>query len=80
MFSTLIDKLQRREDLGTDEAAAAMAEIMDGRATSAQIAGFLIALANANLHLTARRHAAEDRGVGTLGEDLPVSTAPIFRA
>jgi len=42
--------------------------------------GFLIALANANLHLTARRHAAEDRGVGTLGEDLPVSTAPIFRA
>jgi anthranilate phosphoribosyltransferase len=45
MFSHLIDKLQRREDLGTDEAAAAMAEIMDGRATSAQIAGFLIALA-----------------------------------
>ena len=45
MFSGLIDKLQRREDLTTSEASAAMAEIMDGRATPAQIAGLLIALA-----------------------------------
>ncbi len=45
MFSSLIEKLQRREDLTVDEAAAAMGEIMDGRASSAQIAGLLIALA-----------------------------------
>jgi len=45
MFSTLIEKLQRRQDLTTDEAAAAMDEIMDGRAQPAQIAGLLIALA-----------------------------------
>jgi anthranilate phosphoribosyltransferase len=45
MFSPLIEKLQRREDLTVDEAAAAMGEIMDGRATPAQIAGLLIALA-----------------------------------
>src|SRR4051812_31337806 len=35
----------RREDLTTDEAAAAMAAIMEGRAAEAQIAGFLIGLA-----------------------------------
>ena len=45
MFSALIEKLQRREDLTVDEASAAMGEIMDGRAASAQIAGLLIALA-----------------------------------
>ncbi len=45
MFSTLIETLMRREDLASDEAAAAMAEIMEGRANDAQIAGFLIALA-----------------------------------
>jgi anthranilate phosphoribosyltransferase len=44
MFPTLIEKLSRREDLGSDEAAAAMAEIMDGRAQPAQMAGFLIGL------------------------------------
>jgi anthranilate phosphoribosyltransferase len=44
MFSTLIEKLSRREDLAADEAAAAMAEIMDGRAQPAQMAGFLIGL------------------------------------
>ena len=44
MFSALIEKLQRREDLSVDEASAAMSEIMDGKAAPAQIAGFLIAL------------------------------------
>ena len=44
MFATLIEKLRRRQDLPADEAAAAMEEIMAGRATSAQIAGFLVAL------------------------------------
>lgn len=45
MFATLLEKLQRREDLTTAEAAAAMAEIMEGRAQPAQIAGLLVALA-----------------------------------
>jgi anthranilate phosphoribosyltransferase len=45
MFAALIEKLQRRQDLTVDEAAAAMGEIMDGRAQPAQTAGLLIALA-----------------------------------
>ena len=45
MFPRLIEKLMRREDLTSEEAAAAMAEVMDGRAADAQIAGFLIGLA-----------------------------------
>ena len=44
MFAQLIEKLHRREDLTEGEASAAMVEIMDGRATAAQIAGMLIAL------------------------------------
>jgi anthranilate phosphoribosyltransferase len=44
MFAPLIEKLQRRQDLTMDEAAAAMEEIMEGRAQPAQIAGLLIAL------------------------------------
>jgi anthranilate phosphoribosyltransferase len=44
MFSTLIEKLGRREDLTTDEAARAMAVIMRGEAAPAQIAGLLIGL------------------------------------
>jgi anthranilate phosphoribosyltransferase len=44
MFASLIEKLQRREDLTTDEAAGAMEEIMEGRAQPAQIAGLLIGL------------------------------------
>jgi anthranilate phosphoribosyltransferase len=45
MFPTLIDKLQRRQDLTVEEAAAAMEEIMEGRAQPAQIAGLLVGLA-----------------------------------
>lgn len=45
MFPALIEKLQRRQDLSVEEAAAAMDEIMEGRAQPAQIAGLLIALA-----------------------------------
>src|SRR5262249_17764615 len=41
----LLEKLTRHEDLTTDEAAAAMAEIMEGRAAPAHIAGMLIGLA-----------------------------------
>jgi anthranilate phosphoribosyltransferase len=44
MISTLIEKLGRREDLTTDEAAGAMATIMRGEAAPAQIAGLLVGL------------------------------------
>lgn len=44
MFKELIEKLGRREDLTTDEAAAAMRSIMRGEAAPAQIAGLLIGL------------------------------------
>ncbi|CAN5762005.1 anthranilate phosphoribosyltransferase [soil metagenome] len=44
MFAPLLEKLHRREDLTTGEAAAAMNEIMEGRAQPAQIAGLLVAL------------------------------------
>ncbi|MEQ1728923.1 MAG: anthranilate phosphoribosyltransferase [Vicinamibacterales bacterium] len=45
MFPALIEKLIRREDLTSDEASAAMSEVMAGRAGEAHIAGFLIGLA-----------------------------------
>src|SRR5262245_17175607 len=45
MFPTLIEKLLRRDDITTDEAATAMSEIMEGRASEGQVAGFLVALA-----------------------------------
>jgi anthranilate phosphoribosyltransferase len=44
-FPVLLDKLQRRIDLTEDEAAAAMAAIMDAQAQPSQIAGLLIGLA-----------------------------------
>src|SRR6202163_846112 len=45
MFPDLIEKLTRREDLTVEEAAAAMTEVMEGRAAPAQIAGLLVGLA-----------------------------------
>jgi anthranilate phosphoribosyltransferase len=45
MLPGLIDKLMRRDDLTSDEASAAMAEVMEGRAADAQIAAFLVGLA-----------------------------------
>lgn len=45
MFAPLLEKLRRHCDLTTEEAAAAMGAIMEGRATSAEIAGLLVALA-----------------------------------
>src|SRR5258707_696824 len=45
MFPELIEKLTRHEDLTADEAAAAMAEVMEGRAAPAHIAGLLVGLA-----------------------------------
>ena len=40
----VLGTLTGRKDLGSDAAAAAMAEILDGNATPAQIAGFIVAL------------------------------------
>jgi len=45
MFQALIEKLTRHEDLTSDEAAAAMTEVMEGRAAASHIAGLLIGLA-----------------------------------
>ena len=45
MLTPLIDKLTRRESLTSDETRLAMTEIMEGRASEAQIAGILIGLA-----------------------------------
>src|SRR5438874_4759980 len=45
MFQDLIEKLTRHEDLTADEAAAAMAEVMEGRAAPAHMAALLIGLA-----------------------------------
>jgi len=44
MIAGLIDKLTRHEDLTSEEAAAAMAEVMDGRSAPAHIAGLLMGL------------------------------------
>jgi anthranilate phosphoribosyltransferase len=45
MFPALLEKLQRRQDLTADEAAAAMEVIMNGAAQPSQIAALLIGLA-----------------------------------
>ena len=44
MFTELIEKVIRREDLTADEAAAAMGEVMAGRAPAVQLAALLTAL------------------------------------
>ncbi len=45
MFARVFEKLSRRQDLTADEAAGAMQEIMEGRASAAQISGLLVGLA-----------------------------------
>jgi len=45
MFSALIEKLVRHEDLTAEEASAAMQQVMDGNAPPAALAGLLSALA-----------------------------------
>jgi len=45
MFQDLIDKLTRHEDLTADEAAAAMTEVMEGRAAPSHLTALLIGLA-----------------------------------
>jgi len=65
MFPALIEKVVRHEDLTTEEAAAAMREVMEGRATPGALAGLLAALVMkgerpeeiAGLARTMREHA-----------------------
>src|SRR5262245_50872249 len=45
LFPELIDKLTRHEDLTTGEAAAAMIEVLDGRASPVHLSGLLVGLA-----------------------------------
>jgi anthranilate phosphoribosyltransferase len=45
MFTALLEKLVRHEDLTSDEAAAAMGEVMEGRAPATALAALLAALA-----------------------------------
>jgi anthranilate phosphoribosyltransferase len=44
VWPALLAKLMRAEDLAPEEAAGALAEILEGRATPAQIAGFAVGL------------------------------------
>jgi anthranilate phosphoribosyltransferase len=44
MFTSLLEKLMRHEDLTTEEAADAMREVMEGRATPASLGALLSAL------------------------------------
>ena len=44
LWPPLLGKLMRGEELTPDEAGAALATILEGRATPAQIAGFAVAL------------------------------------
>src|SRR5215204_1633813 len=43
-WPTILRALAARRDLSSDQARAAMAEILEGAATPAQIAGFIVAL------------------------------------
>ena len=45
MFTALIEKLVRHEDLTTEEASAVMQEVMEGRAAPAALGGILSAMA-----------------------------------
>ncbi len=45
MFTELLEKVMRHEDLTAEEAAAAMREVMEGRASAASLAALLTALA-----------------------------------
>jgi anthranilate phosphoribosyltransferase len=76
MFTELIERLRRHEDLSVEQASAAMAAIMRGDATPAQTAGLLIGLAMkgerpselVGLALTMRAHALA----------LPGERGPVF--
>jgi len=76
MFTELIERLHRHEDLSVEQASAAMAAIMRGEAAPAQIAGLLVGLAMkgerpaelVGLATTMRAHAVP----------LPGERGPVF--
>jgi anthranilate phosphoribosyltransferase len=76
MFTDLLERLRRHEDLSVEQASAAMAAIMRGDAAPAQIAGLLIGLAMkgerpaelVGLATTMREHAVP----------LPGARGPVF--
>jgi anthranilate phosphoribosyltransferase len=76
MFTELIERLHRHEDLTVEQASAAMAAIMRGEAAPAQIAGLLVGLAMkgerpselVGLATTMRAHAVP----------LPGARGPVF--
>ena len=51
MFTALIEKLVRHEDLTADEAAAAMQEVMDGRVSSGALAGLAQGMTSPRVNL-----------------------------
>jgi anthranilate phosphoribosyltransferase len=76
MFAPLIEKIRRHRDLGPEEAAHAMAVIMEGRASAAEIAGLLVALAMKGERpgeLVGFARTLRDRAV-----KLSKSLAPVF--
>lgn len=76
MFTEIIERLRRHEDLTVEQASAAMAAIMRGEAAPAQIAGLLVGLAMkgerpaelVGLATTMREHAVS----------LPGERGPVF--
>src|ERR1700733_6652624 len=76
MIPGLLDRLRRYEDLSADEAAQAMAGIMDGAVPPVQIAGLLVALA-----LKGERPPEVAGFARTMRERslrLPRPTSPVF--
>ncbi len=76
MFTSLFEKLERHQDLTAEEAAAAMGEIMDGRAQPSQVAGLLVALrlkGERPAEIVGFARAMRDRAVR-----LSRSFAPVF--
>ena len=76
MFTELLERLRRHEDLTSGEAARAMGAIMDGEAQPTQIAGLLIALAMKG------ERPAEMVGFATAMREravpLPRAVGPVF--
>jgi anthranilate phosphoribosyltransferase len=75
MFTPLLEKLHRREDLTESEASAAMAEIMDGRAQPSQIAALLVALAMKGerpSEIVGFARTMRDRAVKVVSSNRPV--------
>ena len=76
ILTTAIDTLCAGSDLGHDAAAAALAEVMEGRASEAQTAGFLIALRAKGE--TASEVAGLAATMRSLATAVPTSRSPLL--